>query len=185
MEPTVEEQGISRRDALKKAAVAGAAVAWAAPAVQMLGSGAAGAQTFGSTCAGCVVSFNFNTIGSDRVDGIPLNIGTVFTFDCPGGTPVDVTYEWTTSNAVNCSGFPASGGTGEGIGGQYGPVTDTGNTSARIDFTCAATFTCRCFQQQTSTYTCTATGSASWPAPPQGPGAYGSASGTHSCAPCV
>ena len=182
MEQSTGEQAVTRRDALKKAAVAGAAVAWAAPTVQFLGQGVAGAQAFGSTCPGCLVSFDFNTTGSDPEDGNPLNIGRTFTATCIGGnptTPASVSTAWTTSGASNCT-FPANG-TGTGISGVH-----SGSGTASVDFTCTITFTCRCFQQQSSVYSCTSTGSASWPQPfignPANP--YGVATGSDSCARC-
>lgn len=43
--PTPEDSKLSRRSALKKAAIAGGAVAWAVPTVQVLGAGVAGAKS--------------------------------------------------------------------------------------------------------------------------------------------
>lgn len=83
-------RGVSRRDALKKAAVAGAVVAWATPAVQLVGAGGAHAQA-GSACAGCLSATLGRGLGqSGQVSASAFGFGGC-AVGCAAGA---VSYSW-------------------------------------------------------------------------------------------
>lgn len=76
------QDGLGRRDMLKKAAVAGAVAVWATPAVQTIGS-VAGAQT-GSDCTGCIRRFFIDASSAQSTGG---NETTVFAALGTSGPP--------------------------------------------------------------------------------------------------
>ena len=147
----------SRRDMLKKAAVAGAVVAWAAPAVQVIGSGVAGAQTGpGSVCPGCVDVNSFTITDVDA--GGNMNITANAAGTCGTCTVVgaSINYSWSIGTLVNATDA------GNLTNNQQFNVINPGQ-AASAAFTVTVTRTCRCATcQNNQVFTCTRGGTANW-----------------------
>lgn len=111
--------GISRRDAIKRAAIAGGVVAWTVPTVQVLGSGTAFAQTAGTPIGPC----------ESVDDGGMMMMGM-------GTKPTSVTMSWL---GGTCASFPDTSSKGSCVdaGGGCGDA----NQEVRICVTTGGTIT--------------------------------------------
>jgi hypothetical protein len=172
-ETDITPAGASRRDMLKKAAVAGAAVTWAAPAVQILGSGAAGAQTGpGSVCPGCIDITDFdqtNRNANGLVNLVAVTNSTCGTCNVVGP---DASYAWDEDEVLN--NLVVVGLLNDTV--QY----DIQNFAqpASVTFSVTATVVCRCATcQNNQSFTCFRRETASW-------NADGSAAGVTSNTSC-
>lgn len=192
---TRDTTSIGRREAMKKAAVAGAVVAWGAPVVQTLGSGAAFAQA-ASACGGCFPEFGFVVIRRQDTN-VRLVIGEIDNPTSPVGPQcgqgcgplgrVTVTWTYDEDTAVNIGAVTnPNPGTWQAArtGGAPSSATVTCTVSSScngIPFSCAVTgaFTWAAGGSVTSTSNPPGGGMTALPSPGNVPDSIG---GTNSCA---
>ena len=107
-----EKKAVDRRDFLRKAAITGAAAAWAAPVIQTVAASPAFAQTAGTPApcdhSACVAACNTNA--SCRGQRSPDGSGNLCEFRCrnlcPPGTPCSAAC----TSAGLCRGVNDTGG---------------------------------------------------------------------------
>ena len=76
----INEEGLTRREALKRGAIlGGVALAWTTPAVQIVGMSPAFATTTSPGLAGCTPGFWKNSHGSWPTEDLTQTVGTLFT----------------------------------------------------------------------------------------------------------
>jgi hypothetical protein len=167
--------GIGRREALKKAAVAGAVVAWGAPVVQTLGTGAAFGQARGSACTGCLPPFHLVNAGSSSgrvraslqadVQGAAPECN-----GCAVTAPPSPTLQWTVNSSSNLGSLvppdTLNSPSPRWSRGTSGALT-TANLSLTVTITCGGV-----------PFSCTKTADFTWP----GAGGGSLANETDDCA---
>ena len=180
MESEIEDTSVSRRDAIKKAAVAGAVVAWGTPVVSAIGSGGAFAQAGPSNCPGCIdgvvdaTSFSAGMETDDTTgngnNGFVQAVNARGT--CGTGSPFLPTFNWTVVSTSSTGGAtlgwqtPDSGSAFNqgGANSAVGPVgsTVTLNWAVTLTITCTCRYNGQGGGSYQTVHSCSATGSTTW-----------------------
>lgn len=176
MDTEMNENNVSRRDAIKKAAVAGAVVAWGTPAVSAIGSGAAFAQVGPSFCPGCIDGVVDNAdFGSsmENSGGIGQNgeVQSNPTGTCANDPNPLLVINWSNLGTSGTGGGAltwAAADTGsdfdQGIGNS---ATGGDGATVTLDWSVSFSIECVCNYNSGSgtystTHSCGATGSTTW-----------------------
>jgi hypothetical protein len=160
---------IGRREALKKAAAAGAVVAWGAPVVQTLGAGGAFAQS-ASECAGCMQRFGIGAAATVTVSATtdaaliqltgPPDPADVVVCDagCVEGSLGAANISWLVASPENLPATPPAQVSANNLLLWYW-LKPTVDTDSSADVTVILTVTCG-----TRQLSCRSTTTVTWPA---------------------